>query len=315
MILRFLLVVLMSASVAACSLDASEERVIDPDEEFAKLDQPDVQGIEASLLKSAKAAEQQGNYGKALGFYEQLMGRDEENPDYMLGLAESLRRVNAPQEALVFYDGALEKKENWVLALEGKGLALMAVGEFPQAGSVLAEVMKQDAKRWRTLNALGVLFTLKEMYAEAQAYYDEALVHSPDNISVLNNMGLTQAINGQKASAYETLKYAAQAARMDERKRAQIELNLALVYGISGEEKKAEALASKHLEGPALHNNLGLYAHLARDDELAKSYLNMALSHSPTHYQRAWENLDYVVGQGKGAEKLSSGKAKRVKVK
>ena len=76
--------------------------------------------------------------------------------------------------------------------------------------------------------------------------------------------------------------------------RKQIDLNLAMVHGVSGDFDTARDVAGKYLEGPALDNNLGLYAHLAKDDSLAKSYLNMALTQSPTYYERAWENLDVV---------------------
>jgi hypothetical protein len=41
---------------------------------------------------------------------------------------------------------------------------------------------------------------------------------------------------------------------------------------------------------------MGLYAHLAKDDQMAKSYLNMALTESKTYYGKAWENLEAVSG-------------------
>ncbi len=70
-----------------------------------------------------------------------------------------------------------------------------------------------------------------------------------------------------------------------------------MVYGLSGDMVKARELAGKYLDGPALENNLGFYAHLAKDDALAKTYLNMALSDSATYYQRAWTNLDMITGE------------------
>jgi hypothetical protein len=46
---------------------------------------------------------------------------------------------------------------------------------------------------------------------------------------------------------------------------------------------------------------MGFYAHLAKDDALAKTYLNMAISGSSTFYERAWNNLDGISG-GQGSE-------------
>ena len=131
------------------------------------------------------------------------------------------------------------------------------------------------------------------MIPEAMAYYTEALKHSPDNPAILNNVGLSQAADHNFPRAIEALQQAERVSAPDDR-RKEIDLNLALVYGVSGDLDTAKQIASKYLEGPALDNNLGLYAHLSKNDALAKTYFNMALSRSPTYYERAWKNLDII---------------------
>jgi hypothetical protein len=74
-------------------------------------------------------------------------------------------------------------------------------------------------------------------------------------------------------------------------------LNLALVYASAGKLPEARKIAEAYLSGPSLNNNLGLYAHLAKDDNLAKSYLNMALTESKTYYGKAWDNLEAINSQ------------------
>ena len=120
---------------------------------------------------------------------------------------------------------------------------------------------------------------------------------SPDNPAVLNNAGLGFAVDRNFPRAIEALQHAARVSKSP-LQRKQVELNLALIYGVSGDFDTAREVAGKHLEGPALENNLGLYAHLAKDDALAKSYLNMALTQSTTYYERAWENLDALNNSG-----------------
>jgi len=115
----------------------------------------------------------------------------------------------------------------------------------------------------------------------------------------LNNVGLSYATDKNYPRALEALKQASRVSKIPSQ-RKQIEMNLAMVYGVSGDFDNARDVASKYIEGPALDNNLGLYAHLAKDDALAKSYLNMALTQSPTYYERAWENLDVVNDNTRG---------------
>ena len=193
--------------------------------------------------------------------------------------------------------------------MEGKGLTLMALGKSVDASRVFADVVAKDPTRWRTLNALGILFVTKNMIPEAMAYYNEALKQSPDNAAVLNNMGLSYAVDKNYPRAIEVLEQGSRISKSNGQ-RKQIDLNIALVKGVSGDLDGAREVASKYYEGPALDNNMGLYAHLAKNDTLAKTYLNMALSQSPVFYERAWNNLDNINDESPGNGTTPSGDVK-----
>lgn len=299
------------ATVTGCSLDPSQSRQINPDEEFSKLDGPAVETVEESLLRGAKEASAQGEYGKAMSLYRQLQDSSPDKLEYQIGLAESLRRVGDNQAAIVVYDLILSKDADHIDAMEGKALATMANGDMSAAGQQFKRVMEKDSKRWRTLNALGILFAVKDMKDEALAYFREADKNSANNPSVQNNMGLLQAMRNDFNEATQTLQKASRLAQGNHRK--QIDLNLALVHGISGNMPAARKVAEQYLSGAALTNNLGLYAHLSNDDELAKSYLNMALSGSTTYYERAWKNLDIISNESKTQADIVPGQ-KSIKV-
>lgn len=291
-----------SLLLTACD-DPTVKQWFDPDRTFASLPSPDVKGINATEEQIAKEAIQAGDFRRASQFYEQLVGSEkgsaEEKLRYKLGWADSLRRLGDTDRALGMFSQLSRENPSSLDALEGEALSLMATGKTVDAGRKFAEVLEKDPKRWRTLNALGILFVTKNMIPEAMAYYTEALKYSPDNPAVLNNVGLSQAVDRKYADAIAALQQAARVSKTPAQ-RQHIDLNLAMVYGVSGDLDTASEIAGKYLNGAALDNNLGLYAHLSKNEALAKTYLNMALSQSPTYYERAWNNLDVVTDSDTG---------------
>jgi Flp pilus assembly protein TadD len=299
--LPYALMLATSLSLAACGTIEGGQ-FFDPDTTFSKLPQPEVKGVNDTQEAMAKEAAANGDFKRAGQFYAQLVGSQKGTPEqilrYKIGLADANRRLGNNEAALAQFEELYQQNAGNLDIAEGRGLSLMASGKISDAGRAFSEVLEKDPKRWRTLNAVGILFVTKNMVPEAIAYYTEALASSPDNPAVLNNVGLSYAIDRQFERGIQALDQASRLAKSPAQ-RKQIDLNLAMVTGVSGDIETAREIASKYLEGPALDNNLGLYAHLAKDDALAKSYLNMALSQSPVYYERAWENLDTINDAGR----------------
>lgn len=264
---------------------------------------PSVDGVEKTLLDSAKQATEQQDFNRAGQIYKQLLDRRPKEKLYLLGMAESFRRLGHYDEAIGYFDQVLKQDSEQLDALEGKGLSVMAKGDTTEASKFFSQVVKQDSKRWRTLNAIGILFSLKQMVDEAMAYYDEALLYSKNNLSVLNNVGLSLLINKEYDKAIETLEKASLKAASGSEEKKRVDLNLALAYGMAGRLEEAEDVASEHLSEAALYNNMGLYAKLGEDPEVARGYLNMALMNSTVFYERAWHNLEMLEETGEGNKK------------
>ena len=181
----------------------------------------------------------------------------------------------------------------------------MAQGEYEAAGDRFSQVMELDAKQWRTVNAIGILFTIREMYGEARQYFDEALSLEPNNVSVLNNYALMEALAKDYDASMRRFREAASAAATNANELKRVELNQALVLAIKGDLEGARQLNLKHLKEPQVLNNMGYYSHLTKDDKMAKSYLNMALTNSPKYYDKAWKNLnalDKLAGRAAGGK-------------
>ncbi len=285
-----------TACVDGMALNADRKKLMDA---LAK-DGPDVEGIEGTLIKSAKEASQKGDHLRASQLYRQLLSMEETSTPYALALADSLRRNGELEKAEMVYEEILQKEPKLLEAKEGFGLLRLSKGEFEKAGKLLSEVQAKDSKRWQTLNGLGILLVERGSVDDAIIYFKEALKYQPDSPTILNNMGLTYAINDEPENALQVMGQAVEESPSATPQRKAVELNLALILGVYGDMQAAEKILKEHLPAAGVANNLGLYAYLANDEKLAKSYLNSALSRSPYHYKRAWENLEAITKQSSG---------------
>ena len=262
------------------------------------LDGPKIKGVSDTLQDAATATENQGNFAQASVYYQQMLEQKPDDVDIKMALADSFRRGNVPDKAIYVYDDILAKDPQNIAATEGKALALITKGDFESPTPLLESVLKQDPKRWKTLNALGILFATRNLQTEAQQYFTSALQSHENSPALNNNLGLSQALERKYAAAIATLQKASALSNSTTMERKRIDLNLALVYASAGKMDEAREIASHYLTGAALNNNLGLYAHLGQDDQLARAYLNMALTESKTYYPKAWDNLQGISPDG-----------------
>lgn len=283
-------------TVTAASCSVAPKSLFDGKAELAKLPGPETGSIDKTIMGQAQQAASNGDFRRAAQMYKQLADGHPDNKEYAIALADNLKRCGENDSALKTVNKLLEKHPSDADALELKGLILMNVGEFVEASKVFEKVMNVDSKRWRTLNALGVMFAIKRMDTQAIAYYNAALVVSPDNSSILNNLGLALAMDRQYdkcVDAFTSAKNHISGSNVDLKK---VDLNFALAYATFGKLEEAETTAAPHLSKAALYNNMGFYAYVAKNKELAKVYLNKALTQNPVYYERAWKNLGALNG-------------------
>jgi hypothetical protein len=112
----------------------------------------------------------------------------------------------------------------------------------------------------------------------------------------LNNAALTYAIDRQFDRSYDAFARAKRHVQGGAADMKHLDLNLALVYAVDGKLDLAEQTAAPYLSKEGLYNNMGFYSYLAKNNDMAKGYLNMALTQSPTYYERAWKNLGALTG-------------------
>lgn len=253
--------------------------------------------IKNTIYEASLQALENGEYAKAEQYLLQLLKDDDANPIYMEKYADLGRKMGKCSTSEKIYQQLIRQDPGNIDYQEGLALCHLSMGEYEKAGRSFTQIMEKDSSRWRSINGAGLIFVSRKKMNEANQYFDLAANVSGGNPSVLNNQGLTKALVGNYADAISTLQQASKNARDVPEQLRRVDLNLALVYGISGDFDSAKRVAAPHLTEPQLYNNLGVYSEIAQQPELARTYLNKALAVTPIYYDRAWENLERVQAQ------------------
>ena len=207
---------------------------------LAKMQQPGPLPVESrQKLSDAELALKSGDFAKAEGLYAEVEKKNAGNID----------------------------------AIEGQALAEMNMGKFDLAVDKFNKVLAKDGTRWRTLNAIGVLHTLKGQLPQAGQFFAAADAASPGNPAVLNNWGIAYGIAGNSPEAVSRLMQAVEAAGADPQKREQTEMNLAMVYALSGNDRAAEPILRRYLDPEKARKNLQTYAKIRRDRQQSRQLL------------------------------------------
>jgi tetratricopeptide (TPR) repeat protein len=100
------------------------------------------------------------------------------------------------QEAIDYYDKALELDPNYVSALNNKGVALKKQGKYQEAIDYYDKALELDPNYVSALDNKGQVFEEQGKYQEAIAWFDKALKVNPNyeesltnKVNALNNKG------------------------------------------------------------------------------------------------------------------------------
>ncbi|HET9161539.1 MAG TPA: tetratricopeptide repeat protein [Caulobacteraceae bacterium] len=117
-------------------------------------------------------------------------------------------------------------------------------------------------KDWRAPSLLGIGLEQSERYEEAEAAYRQALALSPDNPSVLANLAMMKAGQGDGDQAETLLRRAVAQPGAT----IQIRQDLSLILGLRGKLAEAEKLMRQDLPPEVANNNLAYLKALANGE-------------------------------------------------
>ena len=142
-------------------------------------------------------------------------------------------------------DGALQSRI---------GKQVLTAGRAGEAIEILGRASKSPGADWKTFSALGSAYDQQGNHSLARESYKHALELKPNELTVLNNMAMSNALEGKLPEAEKILRAAALQPGVDLQPR--VRQNLALVVGLQGRFEEARQIAAKDLPPEQVEANL-----------------------------------------------------------
>lgn len=200
----------------------------------------------------AERAAEAGNPAASARLYRAALAQNPDDAKTALALADALARSGKLAEAEEAYQALLKRDPRNAQAQLGLGRVHLLLKRPEQALAALARAGDDPAARI----GRGVALDTLGRHGEAQAEYRAVLAAAPGNRTAANNLALSLALSGDLRQAEGLLVPLADGPDSEPRFRQ----NLALVYGLQGQDGRAAALARADLDPDAVRGNLAFYA-------------------------------------------------------
>ena len=156
-----------------------------------------------------------------------------------IAYARNLKAAGKKEDAFaILQQVSLVHGQNKELASEYGRLAL-DLGQVQVAQGVLAMADDPSKPDWRVISARGTVLAKQGQYAEAIPLYERAQALAPKQPSVINNLAMAHAANGEPGKAEQLLR-----SIPPEQRDAKVQQNLALVLGLQSKHDEAKQVAS-----------------------------------------------------------------------
>ncbi len=271
----------VAAFAAACAtpddepLQLPEARLVD-----------DTAPVTIELAENALAEERIDDAKKML---ERLVRATPDDPRVKFAVAELRLASGAADRAATDFDELIDIPEYRARAMQGRGIALLHLGQQEAAYEVLRGALAADDGLWRAWNGLGFYYDLHRDWGKAASAYGKAIEARPKTAFLYNNRGFSRIMQGELEGAVEDLDAALRLDSGFELARA----NLRLAVAWQGNYAHALSGVPEHDKARVL-NNVGFIALLRGDYDAAEAYFLQAMETDPAFNSTAWKNLNYL---------------------
>jgi Flp pilus assembly protein TadD len=134
------------------------------------------------------------------------------------------------------------------------GKELLKIGEANAASAVLERAAQINPADWQIFSAWGTALDQQARHVDAREKYQQALTLKPEELSVMNNMAMSYALQGKLPEAEKLLREAL--AAPGGKSLPRIRQNLALIVGLQGRFEESQKIASEDLPPNEVEANL-----------------------------------------------------------
>ncbi|SCA55710.1 putative TPR repeat-containing protein [Candidatus Terasakiella magnetica] len=226
----------------------------------------EVQSQVEQLLRLGKRTQETGDHANALGFYQRAYMLDTQNRDALFLLAETTKHSGDLSAVAQVYTNGLNHLPEDTGLLRRYGNILIEQNKLPQAIIQLKKALSIKPNDAQALNSLGVAYDLSGLHDDAQDQYEKSLDEAASDLDTLNNYALSLALSEDYDKAIKTLSPYGKDSTAPKRLR----LNLAMLYGLSGDVEMAKKVASQLLDREAVENNLRIYEEMRKMNKAAR---------------------------------------------
>lgn len=178
--------------------------------------------------------------------------KEPRDADKALAYARNLKAIGEKRQALA----VLQQASNFNGGHRGLnseyGRLALELDQVSLAQRLLEAADDPANPDWRVISARGTVLAKLGSYRDAIPLYERALALAPNQPSVLNNLALAHAMEGQADKAEPLLKRAAAADSKD----ARVNQNLSLVLGLQGKYDEARVVAARDLPAANAADNV-----------------------------------------------------------
>jgi Flp pilus assembly protein TadD len=217
-------------------------------------------------------------------------------PEARFLLAYTLLRQNLAKESLAEYTAAARLRAPATTDLRNVALDYVLLGDYSDADHWAQRALQSDVHDPESLYVLGRIRYSTGKYVDAVQYFEEALVVSPENAKVENNLGLAYEGLNQVDKAVDAYKKAIAVGENSGTPSEQPMVNLAIVLAHRSDLDGALAMLKRAViiapEDASIHEHLGhVYLEL-NEPQQAQIQLEKAVSLSPSDAR-----LHFLLGQ------------------
>jgi len=184
----------------------------------------------------------------------QAWRKDPSNKKNGLTYARGLMALERSEEAVKVVEELARRNPDDLELAAYLGKIMVQSGRLQDGEKQLRKAIAGGRDDWRIRSALGSALDQQGRYQEARQCYGEALKRKPDEVSVINNLGMSYALEGDLKTAETHLRRAMGLPSGDDN--AQLRQNLALVVGLQGRFDEAKEIASRDLPPDKVEANV-----------------------------------------------------------